>query len=486
MAIGILKSSDNNWYQLTVVLDGVDYVVDIDQSPVSIPSPAWPEYWVIKNSGNGLNYKVYLDTTGGVTTLNVDQTNVSEPGNPYEILYCSDDSSYHKITVIEDSGSFVLGVNGDKTNFGTIGGRARLSINSKSSIAGVSRLSSNLKSFISGRASISGGGASTNISYLSGSGRLIHTQDSILQASDSNWYRFRLVVDGSDHVIDVDQNTSPNVGTVPYWVLTNPTNSLNYKVYLDIDGGGVVTLRVDQTNVSEPGQPYQLVYCITDQNYNKLSVITEGSDIILQINGDSTGRSSISGVASISASSTNVKSSQTGLARISANSKSSLSGLARINVNTKANILGLSRIQATLRGSVPGLSRISATEQSNIAGLARIGYSTITSSVSGTSRVTNSYNSSISGTSSISIVVNTNVNSLTGLSRIVTANKSTLAGLARIQQTLSTSQSGISKIAAYVGQTTITGKAKIAVRNRFKKSFIIRNEFNNNSPTIIQ
>lgn len=484
MAIGILKSSDDNWYQLSVVYNGINHAISIDQSPVSAPSPAWPEYWVIKNSSNGLNYKVYLVTSGANTNIAVDQTNVSEHGNLYEILYCSDDSSYHKITVEYNSisGIYILGVNTDKTNFGTVGGLSRININSKSflsgisrvninsktTLAGLSRISANRSSYLTGISSILSA-SSTNKSYISGAGRLIHIQDSILQASDSNWYRFRLVLDGSDHVIDVDQETSPNAGTVPYWVLINPTDNLRYKVYLDIDGS--VTLRVDQTDVSEPGEPYKLVYCITDQNYKKISVITEGSEIVLQINGDSTGRSSISGVSSIVVTTTTYNSSQ--------------AGIASIAVNNKANLTGISRIQQTLKGSIQGTSRIFGTVRSSISGFSRIGYSTVVSPISGVGRVANSYNSTTSGVASISVTVNSS-STQTGVARISNNNKATSLGVARIQKTIFSSQSGISRISAYVGVSTIEGTSRIIVRNRFKKSFIIRNEFNNNSPIIIQ
>ena len=311
--MAILKSSDSSWYQFRLILSGALYIIDIDQTSSSAPSPAWPEYWVLKNSSNGLNYKVYLNTSGSTVTLNVDQTNVSEPGNPYELLFCADDSTNHKISVVNDEGSYVLEINLDPTSLNSISGVSRIATTNKSSQTGTAKINVN-----------------NNSASQSATTRLVHPYDSILQASDSNWYRFRLTANEVGHLFKVDQIASATTGPQPYWVLKCADDGLNHKVYPDINGSGEVFLSVDQSSIAEQGDTYKLVYCDTDQNYNKISLVSVHGNIIIQINGDSTAITSISGKSRINV---NSKTSITGTASIAAGTptyRSSQSGTARL------------------------------------------------------------------------------------------------------------------------------------------------------------
>ncbi len=169
--MAILKSSDNNWYQLRVALSGGFYFLEIDQSSSAAPTPAFPEYWVFKNTANGLNYKGYLDTTDGITALNIEQVDVAEYGTPYILLNCSDDSTNHKISVVSDGPTHTYELNLDNTVEIAIPGISRIQRNSTYSISGLSRIQNTYRQTMTGVSRITSNTKAT----IQGVGRIMAT-----------------------------------------------------------------------------------------------------------------------------------------------------------------------------------------------------------------------------------------------------------------------------------------------------------------------
>lgn len=104
-----LKSTDDNYYRITLVNDGGLITTDISQAVEPEPINNGFTTLTLLNTTDDLYYDVTLVNDGSLITFDISQTPSGSSGLPY-IYLLADDSEYYKITLVTDVDLIVMDI----------------------------------------------------------------------------------------------------------------------------------------------------------------------------------------------------------------------------------------------------------------------------------------------------------------------------------------------------------------------------------------